>query len=172
MNHVSIDLETLGTSPGSVILSIGAVKFDPTTGQIGPRFYANISSNTCTEVGLTIDQSTVEWWGKQSQEARDALKVDRQPLPFVLRKFSDFTGDCENPWGWGSGFDVSLTEAAYRAAKMEVPWKFWNVKCGRTLCGLVHISPVRNTGVHHKADVDAEMQAIAICEAYKKLRLI
>ena len=28
MNRVMIDLETLGTKPGSVILSIGAVRFD------------------------------------------------------------------------------------------------------------------------------------------------
>ena len=171
MTHISIDLETLGTQPGSVILSIGAVKFDPFTGEIGEKFYANITPKSCLDVGLVTDQSTVEWWSTQSQEARDALKVDRQPLATVLDSFGKFAGEADGVWGWGATFDVSLLEAAYRMAIVEVPWKFWNVKCGRTVCGLVHVNPVRNTGTHHKADVDAEMQAIAICQAYKKLRL-
>lgn len=171
MTHVSIDLETLGTQPGSVILSIGSVKFDPFTGEIGEKFYANITPKSCLDVGLVTDQSTVEWWSTQSQEARDALKVDRQPLATVLDSFSKFAVGADGVWGWGATFDVSLLEAAYRMAIVEVPWKFWNVKCGRTVCGLVHVNPVRNTGTHHKADVDAEMQAIAICQAYKKLKL-
>ena len=29
--HAMIDIETLGTEPGSVVLSVGAVKFDPFT---------------------------------------------------------------------------------------------------------------------------------------------
>jgi hypothetical protein len=171
MTHISIDLETLGTQPGSVILSIGAVKFDPITGEIGEKFYANITPKSCLDVGLVTDQSTVEWWSTQSQEARDALKVDRQPLQIVLHEFSQYASGADGVWGWGATFDVSLTEAAYRAVKLDLPWKFWNVKCGRTVCGLVNVSPVRNTGTHHKADVDAEMQAIAICQAYKKLKL-
>lgn len=171
MTHVSIDLETLGTQPGSVILSIGAVKFDPATGEIGEKFYANISPNSCLEVGLVTDPDTIEWWKTQSQEARDALKVDRRTLSQTLVAFAEFSKEAEAVWGWGATFDVTLLEAAYRAAKQHVPWKFWNVKCGRTVCGLVHISPVRNTGTHHKADVDAEMQAIAICQAYKKLKI-
>lgn len=171
MTHISIDLETLGTSPGSVILSVGAVKFDPITGEIGDKFYANISPKTCTEVGMTTDPSTVAWWSEQSQQARDALKTNRRSIFEVLKEFSSFTKDADGVWGWGATFDVTLLEAAYRAVKLDIPWKFWNVKCGRTICSLVHVSPVRNTGTHHTADVDAEMQAIAICEAYKKLRI-
>ena len=169
MTHISIDLETLGTEPGSVILSIGAVKFDPITGKIGEKFYANISPNTCLEVGMTTNPDTIEWWKTQSQEARDALKVNRRPLSDVLREFFQFTQDAEGIWGWGSSFDVVLTECAYRAVKQPIPWPHWKIECGKTLCRRVHISPVRNTGTHHKADVDAEMQAIAICQAYKKL---
>jgi len=171
MNHISIDLETLGTAPGSIVLSVGATKFDPITGEIGEKFYANIVPQSCLELGMTKDESTIAWWAEQSQEARDALKVDRKPVRNVLENFQQWIGAPEGVWGWGASFDVVLIECAYRATGLAIPWPHWNIECGKTLCKRVHIKPVRNTGVHHKADVDAEMQAIAICQAYKKLRL-
>ena len=35
MQHVMVDIETLGTGPDAVIKSLGAVDFDPQTGEIG-----------------------------------------------------------------------------------------------------------------------------------------
>ena len=35
MSHIMLDLETLGTVSNSIILTIGAIKFDPLT-DIGP----------------------------------------------------------------------------------------------------------------------------------------
>lgn len=35
MNDISFDLETLGTAPNALILSIGAVQFDRKTGELG-----------------------------------------------------------------------------------------------------------------------------------------
>ena len=40
MNHVMVDIETLGTTNNSVVLSIGAVKFDHQG--LGEEFYAEI----------------------------------------------------------------------------------------------------------------------------------
>ena len=46
-DHVMIDLETMGTTPESAIVSIGAVMFDPRTGKVGKAetkysFYAEL----------------------------------------------------------------------------------------------------------------------------------
>ncbi len=36
-NHIMIDLETIGTRPGSAILTIGAVRFDPAANGLSGR---------------------------------------------------------------------------------------------------------------------------------------
>ena len=69
MSRIMVDLETLGTAPGSVILSIGAVRFDVEKGLLD-EFYVNIDVESSQRLGLTIDGDTVMWWLKQSDAAR------------------------------------------------------------------------------------------------------
>lgn len=71
-NRIMVDLETLGTAPGSVILSIGAVRFDVEEGLLD-EFYVNIDVESSQRLGLTIDGATVMWWMKQSDAARAKL---------------------------------------------------------------------------------------------------
>ncbi|EHW2538892.1 3'-5' exoribonuclease, partial [Escherichia coli] len=54
-HHLMIDLETMGKNPGAPIASIGAVFFDPQTGEQGPEFSKIIDMGTC---GGTVDIST------------------------------------------------------------------------------------------------------------------
>ena len=42
MQHLMIDLETLGTDPTAPIVAIGAVFFNPKTGELGAEFIATI----------------------------------------------------------------------------------------------------------------------------------
>ncbi|MBK0004878.1 3'-5' exonuclease, partial [Erwinia sp. S38] len=42
MNHLMIDLETMGNKPNAAIVSIGAVFFEPDSGEIGNTFYSNV----------------------------------------------------------------------------------------------------------------------------------
>ena len=74
--HVMIDLETLGTLPGSVILSIGAVVFDPSkpiSECIEGQFYCVVNTEDSLRHGLKLNQATLDWWERQSQEAREVL---------------------------------------------------------------------------------------------------
>ncbi|EAZ1146628.1 3'-5' exoribonuclease, partial [Salmonella enterica] len=43
MNHLMVDLETMGNGPYAPVISIGAVFFDPNTGETGEDFSVNIS---------------------------------------------------------------------------------------------------------------------------------
>ena len=86
MTHVMLDLETLGTKPGCVIRSIGAVVFT-LDGVLGAQFYANIDKQSCVDAGLTVDPATEAWWAGQSQEARDALLVNPRPLADIVGEF-------------------------------------------------------------------------------------
>lgn len=43
MNNLMIDLETMGKKPNAPVVSIGAVFFDPQSGEIGPEFYTPLA---------------------------------------------------------------------------------------------------------------------------------
>ncbi|EKI8943299.1 3'-5' exoribonuclease, partial [Escherichia coli] len=76
-NHLSVDLETMGANTNAPIVVIGAVFFDPETGEIGPVFYIVISLTDAMNTGAVPDGGTIEWWLKQSSEARAAILTDQ-----------------------------------------------------------------------------------------------
>ncbi|EFK0619947.1 exonuclease, partial [Escherichia coli] len=75
--HLMIDLETMGKNPDAPIISIGAIFFDPQTGDMGPEFSKTIDLDTA---GGVIDRDTMKWWLKQSREAQSAIMTDEIPL--------------------------------------------------------------------------------------------
>lgn len=198
--HVMIDLETLGTAPGSVILSIGAVLFDPATGDVGAQvfrtapakpapytyaFYTNVDPESCKAFGLTADPKTVAWWEKQSPEAKAALLTDRQPLSETLRAFASWfrAVGANEVWSYGANFDVVLLEEASRRVEqvltrgvgalphLHMPWGYRDVRCARTVMALADVTADLSGRVKHNALDDAVAQAEAICEAYLRLGL-
>ncbi|ENY7635808.1 3'-5' exoribonuclease, partial [Escherichia coli] len=54
--HLMIDLETMGKNPDAPIISIGAIFFDPQTGEMGPEFSKTIDLETA---GGVIDRDTI-----------------------------------------------------------------------------------------------------------------
>ena len=69
-NDVMIDMETLSTNPDCVILTIGAVRFDPRGDGVAERLELRPTIDEQTEeFNRSIDPDTVEWWGQQSESA-------------------------------------------------------------------------------------------------------
>ncbi|KYT04196.1 exonuclease, partial [Escherichia coli] len=66
-DHLMIDLKTMGKNPDAPIISIGAIFFDPQTGDMGPEFSKTIDLETA---GGVIDRDTIKRWLKQSREAQ------------------------------------------------------------------------------------------------------
>ncbi|ENL5137945.1 3'-5' exoribonuclease, partial [Escherichia coli] len=71
--HLMIDIETMGKNPNAAIISIGAIFFDPQTGDMGPEFSKTIDLDTA---GGVIDRDVIKWWLKQSREAQSAILTD------------------------------------------------------------------------------------------------
>lgn len=167
---VMVDLETLGIRPGSVIRSIGAVVFDPSTNKLGSTFYQNICSDSCKKAGLTTDPDTVKWWAQQSQEAKDALIDDQVELVAARESFATWFDlvDGERIWSQGANFDIVLLECAYRAVKQDIPWKFWETRCSRTVLALGNRKSVTPKGEKHNALADAKGQALAVMAALRR----
>lgn len=170
MKHCMIDTETLGATPGSIVRSIGACMFKPVSTTdfmderiIGPTFYANVSRESCEAAGLTADPNTVAWWERQSQEARDALEVDKVDLREALWNLSAWwqREGAEFVWSNGANFDQPILEACYRAVGMQAPWSYWSSRCVRTLLDMGQVShkAFQRIGTHHDALADAIHQA-------------
>lgn len=164
MSHIMLDLETLGTRPGSVILSIGAVAFDHRTG-LGAEFHVKINQRSSERAGLTVDKGTLGWWMRQSPEARALLDETRnggEPLDSALDQFAAFVRQFKDVriWGCGSSFDGVLLSAAYATIGRTQPWRYVNDRCYRTLKALVPSIAMERDGVHHSALDDAKSQAV------------
>ncbi|ELF5062744.1 3'-5' exoribonuclease, partial [Escherichia coli] len=86
-HHLMIDLETMGKNPDAPIISIGAIFFDPQTGEMGPEFSKTIDLETA---GGVIDRDTIKWWLKQSREAQSAILTDEIPLDDALLQLREF----------------------------------------------------------------------------------
>ena len=162
-----IDLETLGTSAGCSILSIGAIAFDPDTKQIGPEFYIVVNRQDQIDLGFREDRSTTAWWNDQSVAARtvltDAESTGAAPLAKALDLFAEylqqFDLDQVKIWGNGASFDNAILCECYRKLGFNTPWKFWNDRCYRTAKALFPGPPLQRIGTYHNALDDAKSQA-------------
>ncbi len=163
MNNIMLDLETLGTSPGCIILSIGAVFFDKKG--LGHEFYQTIDVQSSIDAGLTMSGGTFKWWMGQQGAARKALFEDNVQLKGALHAFSDWLAEScyiktVKVWGNGSDFDNAILAKAYQLVlNQEQPWKFWNNRCYRTVCDVLNDRQRKQEGVHHHALDDAKSQA-------------
>jgi hypothetical protein len=171
LDDAMIDIETLGTKPGAVILSIGAVMFGPAG--LGETFYAPVLLESCVNVGLNIDPGTVTWWMRQSDEARAAaFRADAAPVWQVLGDFFDWFNAqrAKHPWCHGATFDVPILENAFEACNLAAPWAYWSVRDTRTLYDLAGVKVERAAGTHHNALDDAINQARAAAQAMRILQ--
>ncbi len=168
MSHIMLDLETLGTWPGSAIVSIGAVVFSPADG-LGATFSRVISTRSCYTAGLSSDPDTMKWWDKQEPRARAVLAQADCTAAWDLRQtlidFGQFIDDNggygrTRIWGNGADFDNALIAAACRAVRLQLPWRFYNSRCYRTLKALAPaVTPPERQGIHHNSLDDATFQA-------------
>lgn len=160
-----IDIETMGITPGAAILSIGAVFIKD--GKLGHGFYQPVDLQSCLENGLKMDAGTVQWWMKQSDEARES--ITRETGDNIIAVLANFYGwVTQNAqgaevqvWGNAATFDVVLMEEAFRRVGYDIPWKFWGHRCYRTLKNLFPGVPKPEfTGIKHHALDDAKFQAL------------
>jgi DNA polymerase III epsilon subunit-like protein len=165
--NVMLDLETLGTRPGCVILSAGMVAFTWDAIQANP-FYAEIFTPSCLGAGLVIDPMTAKWWASQTErEILDRTGSASQSLSLglvlsLIRRWFEELGPAEGIRVWGNGADFDLPILAHAFAVCgyeEPPWGPYAVRCYRTLKTLRPDIAIVRTGTHHNALNDARAQA-------------
>jgi hypothetical protein len=167
-----VDCETLGTDPDCVVLTIGAVIFNPKGDGVTHRFSVKPSVDEQLALGRTVSDDTMAWWANQSKAAQDEAFSDHDRVPFkeAMQQLHKFCWNIDQPWSHGAPFDIVLMEHCWRQNQMTAPWKFWNVRDTRTLFDVTGVN--LKDGGHvttHRAVEDAEHQAIIVQKAYKKL---
>lgn len=157
MRHIMLDLETMGTSPGCAVVQIGAVEFS--IYKVGDPVLITISLESCVAAGMRIDPTTVMWWMKQSNAARDSLSENCVSIRDGLQTFSNWIGkEKVCVWGDGAAFDNVLLASAYRACRMPLPWHYSGDRCFRTMKKVFSVERVVSE-VEHNAAADAVAQA-------------
>lgn len=169
-----IDIESLGTDPGSCITSVGAVKFNFETGEIGDKFFMNINVKDSMKLDFKVNGNTVLWWFKQDDEAIKAMLSDPQPVRTVLEELSKFINSGRkhpNIWANAPTFDCSLLRAYYEKTNIKVPWSYTQERCVRTLSNLAPgvRSEIDHVGQAHNALDDCMYQIKYCVEIYNKL---
>lgn len=181
--HLMVDMETMGNSPDAPIVSIGAVFFDPSTGNTGAEFYRVVSLESSMSFGMKPDASTIQWWLKQSSEARSAILVDEaMGLRESLELLADFIAEnaangshTVQLWGNGCSFDNVILRRAYALTETPFAVPFWNDRDVRTMVELgksVGINPrfdIPFEGDMHNALSDARQQVKYVSAIWQRL---
>ncbi|EOO0010259.1 3'-5' exoribonuclease, partial [Escherichia coli] len=166
-DHLMIDLETMGKNPDAPIISIGAIFFDPQTGDMGPEFSKTIDLETA---GGVIDRDTIKWWLKQSREAQSAIMSDEIPLDDALLQLREFIDENSGEffvqvWGNGANFDNTILRRSYERQGIPCPWRYYNDRDVRTIVELGKAidfdarTAIPFEGERHNALDDARYQA-------------
>ncbi|EIG2223675.1 3'-5' exoribonuclease, partial [Escherichia coli] len=175
--HLMIDLETMGKNPDAPIISIGAIFFDPQTGDMGPEFSKTIDLETA---GGVIDRDTIKWWLKQSREAQSAIMTDEIPLDDALLQLREFIDENSGEffvqvWGNGANFDNTILHRSYERQGIPCPWRYYNDRDVRTIVELGKAidfdarTAIPFEGERHNALDDARYQAKYVSAIWQKL---
>ncbi|HGC2762882.1 TPA: 3'-5' exoribonuclease, partial [Escherichia coli] len=175
--HLMLDLETMGKNPDAPIISIGAIFFDPQTGDMGPEFSKTIDLETA---GGVIDRDTIKWWLKQSREAQSAIMTDEIPLDDALLQLREFIDENSGEffvqvWGNGANFDNVILRRSYERQGIPCPWRYCNDRDVRTIVELGKAidfdarTAIPFEGERHNALDDARYQAKYVSAIWQKL---
>lgn len=174
MKHAVIDLETRDTIPSAKIVSVGMVIVDDqVSGHLSSAlintFYEEISWES--QHTRTESEETAIWWDQQSDRVKKAL-LGTERLWSVLVKIQELlrVHEVDRVWGNGPIFDMGILEDAYRKYGLEIPWRFYNVRCYKTALEVMGIDPkaIPFSGTKHVALDDAVHEAKLLHLALRK----
>lgn len=155
MRDILIDLETMGQRPGCAIFELAAVQFDMATGATGAEFVALIEP-----WNGHFEEDTVAWhkengtWPQPGKAARISAR----------QAFADFAswyaslGEVRGVWAWGASFDFPVLQAIWRdyGPTPDLPWRYHQGQCARTVCKLAYGEDWRHGDRPHEALEDCK----------------
>ena len=172
-----VDIETAGTKPGCVVLTVGAAVFVPQTGEVKSTFYEKISFKDSVLRGLVVEPSTWSWWQKQDEAARTEAFSGTRNLAEVALDFDQWVYAAKGVrdfWCQGTDFDYPIWEAAFTRASMgRFPVKYNAKRDTRTVYAVAGVDTglISRQGTYHNALDDVLHQIRCVHECYRALGL-
>jgi hypothetical protein len=180
MNNLMIDIETLSNNNRPVVLSIGAVFFDPYTSLLSEPFSQNFPAQLQIEMGRHVKFDTIKFWIDQEESARtEAFKsTNGITIQAGLTRFNEYINKHKTAatkvllWSNGPAFDSAHLNTLYQDVDMRWPFSYNADRDCRTIFDLAfpyeHV-PIENVGNAHNPVDDAIWQAKAVQLCYSSL---
>ena len=161
--HGMIDLETLGTGSNSVVVSVGLVAFNISTGEILAELDIGLNLNQQIKTGGVIDGDTLEFHFAQAPDSIQKM-AQRKALDVKdgLDNISNFikANNITALWGNGATFDNVILRNLYARHLKVFPLGFWTDRDLRTAVDIYNIDTrtVPFEGIKHYCLDDARHQ--------------
>jgi hypothetical protein len=169
VKHLMIDIETLGTKLSSVVTSVALVPFTMLNGPATrcESLIRGLHIGDQLVNGRTIDPSTLEWWTRQSVEARRVAFSGNCYFDTFHYDVRMFLAQCDYQYLWckGPAFDAAMLESlleTFGAAPSPFNYKRW--RDVRTFCDGVEYPSFE--GTEHDAYDDCVNQIRHVCKAW------
>lgn len=169
MADVMLDIETFSTKPNAVILTFGAVKFDPySDSDPVDAMYVKLDVDRQIELERDVDENTLEWWGRQDPAVYEEAtsEEDRIELVDFAKQLSKFLVGAGNIWAQGTVFDITIIENLYNQLGIPAPWAYWQIRDSRTIFGAFNDPRKEFLSDAHNALADAYAQAKALQKVF------
>ena len=174
--HAMIDIETLGTKPNAVILSVGAIKFDPfNSNEPHDGKHWRLDVDAQTEIDREVNEDTLAWWAKQDPEIQeDAFgESGRTDVYQFMKELNGWLTGCEAVWCQGPQFDMVILENLFTQFNHHKGWAFWQIMDCRTIFNMMPMDPRKAIQQNlHSADADAYYQAVCVQQTYKHFTVL
>lgn len=171
-----IDIEAIGTTHDSVILTIGMAKFSLFGNGVEGTMEIKLTIEDQIEVyGRIMCEDTVKWWGRQSKYAIEAAFSDEGRDSFFdgMTRLAGYAKGEDSIWAHGPLFDIGMIEHGMTQTGVKVPWHFSKIRDTRTAYSMAEVSlkhtDVGLTKTTHNAVDDAIHQVYVLQEAYRRL---
>lgn len=161
--HGMIDLETLGTGSNSVVVSVGLVAFNISTGEILAELDIGLNLNQQIKTGGVIDGDTLEFHFAQAPDSIQKM-AQRKVLDVKegLELISNFikANNLTTIWGNGATFDNVILRNLYARHLKVFPLGFWTDRDLRTAVDIynIDVGAVPFVGIRHYCLDDARHQ--------------
>lgn len=169
--HAMIDIETLDTEPSSVVLTVGAVKFNPyTLHEPNSRMLWRPTVDAQLAANRTASESTLEWWSKQDAAIRESTFTEdgRISLEQFFAELNKYLVGVDKIWCQGPQFDMVILEDMFKQFEQHRNWAYWQVQDCRTIFNMMPADPRKAIQQNlHSADDDAYWQAVCVQRTFK-----
>lgn len=172
MADLMLDIETLSTRTNAVILSVGAVKFDPFTERIDLDDGLDIKVDVDEQIALgrDVQEETLTWWASQPAEVQEAALStdDRVSIDKFTQMLNKMMVGVDQIWCQGPAFDMVIIESLYKQIGKPTPWQYWQVRDSRTLFGVFGDPRNKTRANAHNALMDCVYQVIGVQQIYQQ----